>query len=268
MTHKTFSYFSFSGDFNVFELSDVLGENSVNGFNKGDINQRTGCPYRFSSWTTSRVSEIGTPIYNQFSEVLSKIVDKTIAIREFQDEHKLRGTLEIVPKLYGSTPYEMVIPYSIIEFCNSIDAFIDIDYYVYSERDVVNTNSENAPSEASVYCQIMGEKLNEIESCILDTKLFDGVSRVSNESDVDYLRVSCNLINSDSLECSMERTLLELLKCNTYLSDFRKDNLLDFYLVCKIKVENSRFKPIISPSRNVISMCSELKTSLKYCISM
>lgn len=135
--NETKTYFRITGDFEPDDITNALNLEPCTTWKKGERRKRLGreaCGnYTFSAWEFGEIEKVNNNFANeQMRETIAPLLEKIEVLKRLKQEYGLNYTLEIVPKFYAATEKPILSPpREVIDFCSSIGADIDIDYYFY-----------------------------------------------------------------------------------------------------------------------------------------
>lgn len=138
-------YMGFAGDFDVDEITSILGLKPTHFHNKGDKMQslvnKDGSPayYKFSAWDYGTEYEYTRDIDEQCERIVNQLINKQAEIINIVEKYNCTVTFQIVSVIEkGQTP-GLGISQNVMNFCTTIKADIDIDIYAnpYDESENV-----------------------------------------------------------------------------------------------------------------------------------
>jgi hypothetical protein len=138
-------YLGFAGDFDVNEITSIIGLKPTHFHNKGDkiksIVKKDGSPayHKFSVWDYGTEYEYTRDIDEQCERIVNQLINKQAEIISIVEKYNCTVTFEIVSVIEkGKTP-SLGISQNVMNFCTAIKADIDIDIYANPYDESENT---------------------------------------------------------------------------------------------------------------------------------
>ena len=150
---KSKVYFFLNGDFNVTDITAIIGLEPTCSFNKGDINRifvkKDGSPscYEFSQWCYGTEYEYTRDIDEQCDRIVSQLNKKQDEIVSVTSKYNCYVGFEIVSVIEKGLTPGLGLNQKIMNFCTSVKANIDIDIYANPYDESENTIEIDLPDD-------------------------------------------------------------------------------------------------------------------------
>ena len=134
-----YTYFSIKGEFDPDEITSILGIRPVKTFRSGESRYYlkdgqktdTGLKYTCSCWDGCRSDDYDVIISNQMEKTIEPLLPKIDLLNEIRERFEAVLTLEVVPHICSGHELPCISPsMKVIDFCSSVRAQLDIDWYI------------------------------------------------------------------------------------------------------------------------------------------
>ena len=130
------TYFAIvGGDFDPSEMTKRLAIEPDQCWKASDI-RRDGEPYGFSYWECGRCEKYNVYAEKQMEKTIAKLTKKIKVLNDIRKDFDVEFRLQIVPEITAGGINPCLAPsMKVIDFCHDTRTNLDIDLYVYSEKD-------------------------------------------------------------------------------------------------------------------------------------
>ena len=132
--NSCYTYFKIVGNLNPDDISSLLSLTPERSWKIGDL-RRDGTKYDFAHWEIGRCAEYNAEVEKQMAKTIAILEDKIPLLNKIKEEYDVSFFLEIVPSIYVGDINPCLAPsLKVIDFCHATRTEIDIDMYVYGDR--------------------------------------------------------------------------------------------------------------------------------------
>lgn len=117
------------------EITNLLGIDPFRSWEKGDL-RRNGSEYLFSSWSAEKSNKDRLNIESQCMETIKRLKRKVHILKEIKEKYDVNYCIMIVPHIFGEEQPYMSFNREIIEFCYLVDVTIEVDMYIYQDKNI------------------------------------------------------------------------------------------------------------------------------------
>ncbi len=129
--NSCYTYFTIVGDFNPAEITEKLGLEPFEFWQKGDKHVN-GISHTFSRWSIGKCSDYDVIVSNQMQKTIEPLIEKIDLLNEIREKYEVGYCIEVVPEIYTDESTPVLAPsLEVIDFCHATRTEIDIDLYVY-----------------------------------------------------------------------------------------------------------------------------------------
>ncbi|MFA9559504.1 DUF4279 domain-containing protein [Evansella sp. AB-rgal1] len=122
------------GIFNPDDITNLLEIQPFRSCTYGDT-RRIGSPYFFSCWDAEESDIDRLDIEAQCMDSIKNLKYKIPLLNQIKEKYDVNFVIMIVPSIYGEEPPVMSFNKEIIEFCYLTGTTIEVDMYVFSEKE-------------------------------------------------------------------------------------------------------------------------------------
>lgn len=133
--NSCYTYFAIVGDFNPDEVSKLLKLTPNKTRKIGDL-RKDGGEYDSALWQFGKCADYDVEVGNQMRKTIAPLLDKIALLNEIKEKKALSFYLAVVPQLYVNDVNPCLAPpLDVMDFCHATRTEMDIDLYLYNEKD-------------------------------------------------------------------------------------------------------------------------------------
>lgn len=133
--NSCYTYFTIVGDFNPDEVSKLLNLTPDKTRKIGDL-RKDGAKYDSALWQFGKCAEYDVEVGNQMRKTIAPLLDKISLLNEIREKNAVSFYLAVVPLLYVNDVNPCLAPpLDVMDFCHATRTEMDIDLYLYNEKD-------------------------------------------------------------------------------------------------------------------------------------
>lgn len=134
--NSCYTYFAIVGDFNPDEVSKLLNLPPDKTRKIGDL-RKDGTKYDSALWQFGKCADYDVEVGNQMRKTIAPLLDKINLLNEIREKNVLSFYLAVVPQLYVNDVNPCLAPpLDVMDFCHATRTEMDIDLYLYNEKDM------------------------------------------------------------------------------------------------------------------------------------